>query len=142
MRESRGGKEKEELATTYAPALGAVPSALAGLTTLFGMGKGDPRRYGHQQNFEQRFEALRHKRIKKEEKSKGDRCIGTTKTLRTISTAKLRALLPLHQQPIEVVIFHRPLKKPHLEVGFALRCFQRLSLPYLATRRCGWRHNR
>ena len=32
--------------------------------------------------------------------------------------------------------------KPNLEVGFPLRCFQRLSLPNVATRRCGWRHNR
>src|SRR5690606_17309058 len=32
--------------------------------------------------------------------------------------------------------------RPHLEVGFPLRCFQRLSLPYIATRQCGWRHNR
>jgi len=30
----------------------------------------------------------------------------------------------------------------HLEVGFPLRCFQRLSRPYLATRRCHWRDNR
>ncbi len=29
--------------------------------------------------------------------------------------------------------------KPHLEVGFALRCFQRLSRPDLATQRCPWR---
>ena len=28
------------------------------------------------------------------------------------------------------------------EVSFPLRCFQRLSFPYLATLRCGWRHNR
>jgi len=27
-------------------------------------------------------------------------------------------------------------------VGFALRCFQRLSLPDVATRRCSWHHNR
>ena len=32
--------------------------------------------------------------------------------------------------------------RPHLEGGFALRCFQRLSRPYLATRRCPWRDNR
>ena len=30
----------------------------------------------------------------------------------------------------------------HLEVGFPLRCFQRLSLPDVATRRCPWRDNR
>ena len=28
------------------------------------------------------------------------------------------------------------------EVGFPLRCFQRLSRPDLATLHCGWRHNR
>ena len=32
--------------------------------------------------------------------------------------------------------------KTHLETSFPLRCFQRLSLPHLATRRCHWRDNR
>jgi len=32
--------------------------------------------------------------------------------------------------------------KSDLEASFALRCFQRLSLPHLATRRCHWRDNR
>ena len=32
--------------------------------------------------------------------------------------------------------------KSHLEAGFPLRCFQRLSLPHVATRRCRWRDNR
>ena len=31
---------------------------------------------------------------------------------------------------------------PYLRVGFPLICFQRLSRPHIATRRCGWRHNR
>ena len=30
----------------------------------------------------------------------------------------------------------------HLEAGFPLRCFQRLSIPHLATRPCHWRDNR
>ena len=30
----------------------------------------------------------------------------------------------------------------HLGVGFPLRCFQRLSRPYLATRLCSWQNNR
>ena len=30
---------------------------------------------------------------------------------------------------------------PHLGEGFPLRCFQRLSLPNIATQRCDWRHN-
>ena len=32
--------------------------------------------------------------------------------------------------------------KPHLQASFPLRCFQRLSLPHLATRQCHWRDNR
>jgi hypothetical protein len=32
--------------------------------------------------------------------------------------------------------------RPGFEEGFPLRCVQRLSRPHLATRRCGWRHNR
>src|SRR5438105_9070951 len=30
----------------------------------------------------------------------------------------------------------------YLQARFPLRCFQRLSLPHIATRRCDWRHNR
>ena len=30
----------------------------------------------------------------------------------------------------------------YLEVGFTLRCFQRLSTPYFDTRQCCWRNNR
>ena len=32
--------------------------------------------------------------------------------------------------------------RSHLQASFPLRCFQRLSLPHLATRQCDWRHNR
>ncbi len=31
--------------------------------------------------------------------------------------------------------------KTSFEVGFPLRCFQRLSRPYIATQRCSRRHN-
>ena len=34
------------------------------------------------------------------------------------------------------------MRMANLGAGFALRCFQRLSDPDLATRRCTWRHNR
>ena len=36
----------------------------------------------------------------------------------------------------------RPSRRSSLAAGFALRCFQRLSLPDTDTRRCAWRHNR
>ena len=32
--------------------------------------------------------------------------------------------------------------KTYLQASFPLRCFQRLSLPHIATRQCDWRHNR
>ena len=32
--------------------------------------------------------------------------------------------------------------RSHLEARFPLRCFQRLSLPNIATRQCHWRDNR
>ena len=34
-------------AMTYSPTIMAVPSALIGLTSLFGMGRGEPYRYNH-----------------------------------------------------------------------------------------------
>ena len=66
---------------------------------------------------------------------------GAYTSLRAISTARLRTLLHLHLRPINVVVSHGPLKKSHLVVGFALICFQRLSLPDVATQRCPWRDN-
>jgi hypothetical protein len=61
---------------------------------------------------------------------------------RAISTGKLHALLHFHTQPINVVVFHGSQGKTGFEVGFPLRCLQRLSRPYIATLQCGWRHNR
>jgi hypothetical protein len=65
---------------------------------------------------------------------------------RAISTGKLNASPRLHLQPINVVVFHGSLGlspgRSYLGRGFALRCFQRLSLPDMATRRCHWRDNR
>jgi len=40
-----------------------------------------------------------------------------------------------------VVVYHGPSGRTHLEVGFSLICFQRLSFPDLATERCHWRDN-
>ena len=66
---------------------------------------------------------------------------------RLISTSKLHVLPRFHTWPINVVVFNEPsggLRHgiSYLGVGFPLRCFQRLSLPNIATLRCGWRHNR
>lgn len=61
---------------------------------------------------------------------------------RAISTGQLHALLRFHIRPINVVVFHGSSGRTRFEVGFPLRCLQRLSLPYIATLQCGWRHNR
>ena len=62
---------------------------------------------------------------------------------RMISTGPLNALLRLHVPPIDVVVSHDPYSlegdgKPHLEVGFPLRCFQRLSHPDVANQQRRW----
>jgi len=53
-----------------------------------------------------------------------------------ISTSRLNMLPRLHLKPINVVVFDDPSGKIHLGRSLALRCFQRLSLPHLATRPC------
>ena len=60
---------------------------------------------------------------------------------RPISTGQLHVLPRFYTRPINVVVYDVPSGKPHLEVGFPLRCFQRLSVPDLATQRCHWHDN-
>ena len=67
----------------------------------------------------------------------------------TISTARLNALPRLHLRPINQIIslgsYLSPQcsesGEPNLKAGFPLRCFQRLSIPNVATQRCLWRDN-
>src|SRR5690606_41423702 len=63
-------------------------------------------------------------------------------TDRVISTGQLRMLPYFHLQPINVVVFHGSQGISGFEGGFPLRCFQRLSRPYLATLQCHGRDNR
>ena len=58
-----------------------------------------------------------------------------------ISTSRLNPLLDLHLRPINPVICGESTNS-HLGVSFALICFQRLSIPDLATRQCPWQDNR
>jgi hypothetical protein len=64
---------------------------------------------------------------------------------RPISTAQLHTLPCFHLQPINVVVFDGSVGiapgSAHLEVGFPLRCIQRLSSPHIATQLCRWRDN-
>ena len=61
---------------------------------------------------------------------------------RAISTGKLRVSPRFHIQPINVVVYYGSQGRTRFQVGFPLRCLQRLSRPYVATLQCGWRHNR
>ena len=65
---------------------------------------------------------------------------------RLLSTTRLNALLHLHLWPIKPVFFWKSSVhkkgKSNLRRGFALICFQRLSLPNVATLRCHWYDNR
>ena len=61
---------------------------------------------------------------------------------RVISTARLHASLRFDLPPINAVISRDPQRNTHLEGGFALRCFQRLSRPDAATLQCTWQYNR
>ena len=66
---------------------------------------------------------------------------------RTISTGRLNASPRLHLRPINLVISEGPLASlcwgiSHLGASFALRCFQRLSHPDIATRQYRWHDNR
>ena len=65
---------------------------------------------------------------------------------RPVSTGQLSTLRCLHFRPINPVVWLGALPgcpggRPHLEAGFPLRCFQRLSLPDVANQPCPWRDN-
>lgn len=60
---------------------------------------------------------------------------------RRISTSQLHALLRFHIWPINPIVCRAPQWKSHLEAGFPLRCFQRLSFPNVANQPCTWRYN-
>ena len=55
---------------------------------------------------------------------------------RVISATELNTLLRLHPWSINVVVYHDPSGRSHLGRGLALRCFQRLSFPNIATQQC------
>ena len=55
---------------------------------------------------------------------------------RGISATELNTLLCLYPWSINVVVYHDPSGRNHLGIGLALRCFQRLSFPDIATQQC------
>ena len=120
------------------PRVTVVPSALWGLTSLFGMGRGVHPCYNHHLFLRHTGKNITCKFILSQITPTD---LTRTGKLRVISTAQLNTSLHLHLQPIYVVISYDPLKISHLVASFALRCFQCLSLPNIATQQCNWRHN-
>jgi hypothetical protein len=77
----------------------------------------------------------------------GTRQLGARAKPSAISTAQLQPSPAVHLPPIYLVVCQGPYSSredgtPHLAAGFALRCFQRFSVPVLATRHCCWHNNR
>ena len=70
---------------------------------------------------------------------------GVLSSHRLISTGQLHVLPRFHIRPINPVVWlgasHPKVWKSHLEAGFPLRCFQRLSIPNVANQRCSWQNN-
>ncbi|RJO60852.1 hypothetical protein C4544_04415 [candidate division WS5 bacterium] len=53
----------------------------------------------------------------------------------------MNALPHLHLEPINLMVYKGSIMKPNLGVGFVLICFQRLSIPDIATQQCSWQNN-
>jgi hypothetical protein len=129
------------------PVTRAVPSALEGLTSGFGMGPGVspppwPPKRGVRSTDDVEGAALERssrtaiasasKRIKSQVlgllvRVSSTRCHASTSRLSTWWSSRALTWLPSG--------------KPHLWASFALRCFQRLSLPNVANQPCRWRDN-
>ena len=63
---------------------------------------------------------------------------------RPISIGQLHVSPHLHLRPINVIVSHGSYHywgRSFLVGGFALRCFQRLSRPQVATQLCSWQNN-
>ena len=77
--------------------------------------------------------------------SQGLACFIRRSSPRTISTDQLHTLLRFHLRPINQIVFLGPYslkdERSHLRGSFTLRCFQRLSRPYIATQLCPWQDN-
>jgi hypothetical protein len=131
---------------------GAVPSALEGLASGFGMLPGvspslwPPKLYGHDKH----GQGVCLSGVAQWMRVRGRPLAGCVACLwsspRPISTGQLEPItgLPLPAyQPSGLAGGLNPQRGgiPHLEASFPLRCFQRLSLPNVANQPCPWRDN-
>jgi hypothetical protein len=124
----------------------AVPSAPAGLTSVFGMGTGVTLPTKSPENFQTPENRIATATVSLRQVSRASAfacCLskfyGQAKGL--ISSGQLNALLRLHIHPITSWSTRSLTGRSNLGSGFTLRCIQRLSMLHLATERYGWRHN-
>ena len=126
-----------------------LPLALTGLTAVFEMGTGGPL----SQKAPRFYVLLRRRNVMKRIRiyetvfvffcgTKEKHNFVFSQCFRSISTPRLQILLSVHLVPINVLVSDRSQLKGNLWNDFALRCFQRLSVPNLDTRLCPWQDNR
>ena len=126
---------KKTLASAYFPTQEyAVSWAMKSLTAEFGMGSGIPSSLWTPRKF-QKYIIDREQRGLEEKQA-----------ARAISIGQLNVSLRLHLRPIDRIVYPGPsglaTGSTYLKAGFPLRCFQRLSLPHIATLLCRWHDNR
>ena len=156
-------RARENPAATYSPTLlCAVPSAMRGLTSEFGMESGiSPSLWPPGKKFGSSSKALYSDSLAYRWRSKiQHKCSSHSihsLDLTTSSLLKEKKLV----KPMDCLVlvssthycaytsnlstgssFRCLLGRPYLEGGLAFRCFQRLSFPHLATRLCPWQNNR
>ena len=119
----------------------AVPSAPAGLTSVFGMGTGVTLPTKSPENrFKNRIATV----PRQVSRASASACCLSKfygQAMGLISSGQLNALLRLHIHPITSWSTRSLTGRSNLGSGFTLRCIQRLSMLHLATERYGWRHN-
>ena len=151
-RDSALRRPRTSLAGRRRPALprtrSAVPSALGGLTSGFGMGPGVPplpwpptsegRSLPEGPAWRRALRAAQRDSRRRSQGDRGDLALGKRRA-RPISAARLSASRRLHLRPITSWSTRGLTEgRTHLGTGFPLRCFQRLSQPDSATGRCRW----
>ena len=151
-RDSARRRPRTSLAGRRRPALprtrSAVPSALGGLTSGFGMGPGVPplpwpptsegRSLPEGPAWRRALRAAQRDSRRRSQGDRRDLALGKRRA-RPISAARLSASRRLHLRPITSWSTRGLTEgRTHLGTGFPLRCFQRLSQPDSATGRCRW----
>src|SRR5215207_7139325 len=121
----------------------AVPSAPAGLTSVFGMGTGVTLPTKSPENFSKSRKSNSDCPWQVSRASAFACCLSKFygQAMGLISSGQLNALLRLHIHPITSWSTRSLTGRSNLGSGFTLRCIQRLSMLHLATERYGWRHN-